>query len=80
MSFQISTEKGGKKELSKGLCSLEVLSLPSRRFLRGGGGGRIEKQNASSFSNCFILTGINYRFALTDVSGHYSTLHVVIGS
>lgn len=28
MSFQISIERGEKKELSKGLCSLEVLWLP----------------------------------------------------
>lgn len=29
MSFQISIERGEKKELSKGLCSLEVLRLPA---------------------------------------------------
>lgn len=39
MSFQISTESGGKKELSKGLCSLEVLcsrswQIPQRRGRR----------------------------------------------
>ena len=41
MSFQISIERGGKKELSKGLCSLEVLRSRSCRSPRGGGGGKI---------------------------------------
>jgi len=64
MSFQISIERGGKKELSKDLCSLEVLSLPKAADFSEGEEVGLKKQNASSFSNRFILAVINYGICL----------------